>query len=165
MMMRLPFAIAASVALAGCSYRMGADAAPDFRTLTVEAVRNDSFAPQVQAEMHRCLHDHLVSERALHVVDSGGRARLRVVLTDYRRDVGAVNPRDTATAASQVFSLSATVTLVDSADGKVLMRDRRITASMSAYAPGGVNRTETQTQGLLLRELSRRIRDAVVDVW
>lgn len=163
--MRIPIFIAVGLALAGCAYRAGADAEPDFRTITVEAVRNDSFAPQVQAEMHRGLHDSLASEKALHVVDSGGRARLRVVLADYRRDVGAVNPRDTVLAASQVFTLTARVTLIDASTGKVLMRDRQITASMSAYAADGVNRTETQTQGLLLRELSRRIRDAVVDVW
>lgn len=151
--------------LCGCSYRMGAGAETTFRSITVEAVKNDSYAPQVQAELHRGLHDALASEHALHVVDSGGQARLRVALFDYRREVGAVNPRDTVLAASQVFRLSAKITLTDAASGKVLVRDRVVTASMSAYAPDGVNRTETQTQGLLLRELSRRIRDTVADVW
>lgn len=152
--------------LSACSYRMGADAEPAFHTLTIEAVRNESFAPQVQAELHRGLHDALAAEHGLHLVDSGGRGRLSVTITEYGRSVGAVNPRDTVLAASQVFSLTAKVTLVDATTGKVLVRDRVVRASLSAYAvDGGVNRSEVQTQGLLLRELSGRIRDVVADVW
>ena len=157
--------LALAVIPAGCGYRLGADAEPDFRTISIEAVRNDSFAPQLQAEIHRQIHDALVSERALHVVNDGGRARLRVTLTGYDRRVGAVNPRDTVLAASHVFSLSAKVSLVDRSTGRELMHDRRVTASLSAYSSGGVNRTETQTQALLTRELARKIRESVVDVW
>lgn len=164
-LVRLPLLLLASLPFAGCGYRIGADAQPDFRTIALEPVRNESFAPQLQAELHRQLHDALSSERALHVVDEGGRARLRVTLLDYRRDVGAVNPGDTMVAASRIFSLSARISLVDAGTGKELVRDRLVSATLSAYAPAGMNRAETQTQSLLTRELARKIREVVVGVW
>lgn len=165
MMRHLALFLLVALGCAGCRYRAGDDAETPFHTISIEAVKNDSFAPQVQAEMHRQLHDALASEKPLHVVDSGGRARLTVRLVDYRRSVGAVNPDDTVLAASHIFSLSARITLIDSATGKKLINERLVTSSLSAYAPTGVNRTEMMTQGLLLRELARDIRSAVTNVW
>lgn len=153
------------LALAGCGYRMGSSAEPSFRTLTIEAVKNDSYAPQLQAEIHRQVFDRLSAEDGFRVVNDGGAVRLRVVLDEYGRSVGAVNSQDTGRAASHRFSLSAKVTLVDSRSGKILMRDRQVRADLSAYTLTGLNRTETQTQALLTRELARAIRDAVADVW
>lgn len=149
----------------GCNYRMGTTAQPPFSTITIEAVKNDSFAPQMQAEIHRQLADSLAQEAVLHVVPSGGRGRLAVTITDYRRDVAAVNPSDTIAAASYSMTLEAKATLTDAASGKVLFRDRSFRAVLPAYAQGGFNRTEFQTLPLLSRELAKNIKDAVVGVW
>ena len=155
--------LAAACLLAGCGYHMGTDAAPPFSSLTIEPIRNESYAPQLQAEMHRQLADSLAQEKALHVTTEGGSARLRVTLTDFRRDVGAVNPNDTVLAASYNLTLVAKVTL-ETAD-RVYFKDRIFSVSLPAFGGAGYNRTETQTLPLLSRELSKRIKDAVVDVW
>lgn len=156
-------ALALSAFLAGCGYRMGTDAAPPFNSISVEPIRNESFAPQMQAEVHRQLSDTLAQEKSLHVVTEGGQARLRVTLTEYRRDVGAVNPGDTVLASSFDLTLTAKVTL-ETAD-KVLFRDRVFKVTMPAFGSAGYNRTEMQTLPLLSRELCKKIKDAVVDVW
>jgi outer membrane lipopolysaccharide assembly protein LptE/RlpB len=159
-------ALLAFVALtSGCNYHMGTEAAPPFSTITIDAVKNDSFAPQMQAEIHRQIADSLAQEAVLHVVPSGGRGRLAVTITDYRREVAAVNPADTVTAASYSMTLDAKVTLTDAASGKVLFRDRPFRAMLPAYAQAGFNRTESQTLPLLSRELAKNIKDAVVGVW
>ena len=155
--------IVAACALAGCGYRFGTDAAPPFSSLTIEPIRNESYAPQVQADLHRQLADALAQEKSLHVTTSGGQARLRITLTDFRRDIGAVDPDDTVRAASYNLSLSAKVTL-EIAD-KSLFKDRLFTFTLPAFGGAGYNRTEMQTMPLLTRELSKRIKDAVVDVW
>ncbi len=157
----LAFALLAS----GCNYRMGTEATPPFSSITIDTVKNDSFAPQMQAEIHRQLADSLAQENALHVVSSGGRGRLAVTLTDYRREVAAVNPADTVAAASYQLTLEAKVTLTDAASGKVLFRDRALRATLPAYAQAGFNRTEFQTLPLLSRELAKEIKDAIVGVW
>lgn len=149
----------------GCNYRMGTTAEPPFSSITIETVKNDSFAPQMQAEMHRQLADTFAQEAVLHVVPSGGRGRLSVTITDYRRDVAAVNPSDTVAAASYSMTLEAKATLTDVASGKVLFRDRPFRAMLPAYAKVGFNRTESQTLPLLSRELAKNIKDAVVGVW
>src|SRR5882672_7540524 len=120
--------------ISGCNYRMGTEATPPFSSITLKAVKNDSFAPQMQAEIHRQIADSLAQEGTLHVVSSGGQAGLSVTLTDYRREVAAVNPTDTVAAASYTLTLEAKVTLTDSASGKVLFRDRAFRASLPTYA-------------------------------
>lgn len=162
--------LAASLALAalgaaGCHYSPGTGAEPPFSSVTVEAVKNDTFAPQMQAELHRQLADSLAQERALHVVPSGGQARLFVTLSEYSRNVSAVNPKDTVQAAAYSLSLSAKIRLVDTRNGKELLRDREVRATLSAYAEDGFLRTETQTLPLLSRELAKQIKDAVTGVW
>ena len=164
-MMRSPRCLLAALVLclSGCGYHLGTDATPPFTSIIVEPIRNESYAPQLQAEMHRQLADSLAQEKSLHVVTEGGQAHLRVTLVDYRRDVAAVDPNDTVRAASYNMTLVAKVTLETS--DKVLFKDRLFTAVLPAFGGVGYNRTETQTLPLLSRELSKRIKDAVVDVW
>lgn len=154
-----------SALLTGCHYKMGTEAEPPFSAITIEPVRNESFAPQMQAEIHRQLADSLAQESALRVVSSGGRAKLSVALTDYRREVAAVNPSDTLAAASYALTLEAKVSLFDNATGKFLFRDRVFRATLPAYTQSGFNRTETQTLPLISRELAKNIKDAVMGVW
>lgn len=156
---------ALAFASAGCHYAPGPGAEPPFSSITLEPVKNDSFAPQMQAELHRQLADSLAQEKSLHVVPSGGQARLSVTLCDFRREVAAVNPKDTVQASAYSLWLSAKITLVDARSGKVLMRDRLVRASLSAYVEDGYRRAETQTLPLLSRELAKQIKDAVTGVW
>ena len=158
------FLTALAVSVSGCGYHLGKETEAPFSSITIEPVKNESFAPQMQAEIHRQLADAFAAEKSLRVVPSGGRAHIKVTLVDYHRDVAAVNPTDTAAAASYRVSLRAKVTLMDS-DGRILFKDRSFTSSLPAYATSGFPRTEYQTLPLLSRELARDIKDAAVDVW
>lgn len=166
MLRRLGIALLVSFAavLSGCGYHLGTEVEMPFSSITIEPVRNESFAPQMQAEIHRQLADAFASEPGLHLVPSGGQAHIKVTLVEYRRDVAAVNPADTASAASYRVTLTAKATLLDSG-GRVLFRDRQFSATLPAYAANGFSRTEYQTLPLLSRELARNIKDSAVDVW
>ena len=156
--------LASAAIFSGCGYHLGTEVEVPFSSITIEPVKNESFAPQMQAEIHRQLADAFASEPSMHVVPSGGQAHIKVTLVEYRRDVAAVNPSDTASAASYRVTLSAKATLLDST-GKVLFRDRPFSATLPAYAANGFSRTEYQTLPLLSRELARNIKDSSVDVW
>ena len=151
--------------LAGCNYHLGTEANPPFSSITVAAVKNATYEPQLQAVIHAQLVDSLAQEKSLHVVPSGGQALISVTLSDYKRDVSAVNPQDTGTASSYDLTLTAKVTLTDVRGGKVLFHDRVFKATLPAFAQTGFINTETQTLPLLTRELAKQIKDAVVDVW
>ncbi len=159
------FGALAALAVSGCNYAFGPGGEPPFSSITVEPVKNETFAPQMQAEIHRQLADSLMQEKALHVVPSGGQGRLSVSLVEYRREISAVNPKDTVQASTYRLSLTAKITLVDARNGKVLMKDRVVRAWLSAYADDGFLRTESQTLPLVSRELAKQIKDAVTGVW
>lgn len=158
--------MAGSIVLSGCGYHLGSEGEVPFSSLTIEPVKNDSFAPQLQADFHAQLSDALARDGSVRVVTSGGRASLTVVFTDYRREIGATDPTDTVVARSFLMTLNAKATLVDASTGKVYFRDRTFRAILPAYsADGGIIRTETQTLPLLSRELAKSISEAVVGVW
>jgi outer membrane lipopolysaccharide assembly protein LptE/RlpB len=162
----------AGAGLTGCGYQLGTQASLPFNTISLESVKNDSLAPQIQVALHEQLAAVLARENGLALVSEGAQATLRVRILNYNQTVTATNPRDTAIGMSFSLTLVAQCDLLNNGNpSKPYFTGRKITASAVAHSPeaigasGGFSAVEYQTLPTVTRELARKIRDSITGVW
>jgi hypothetical protein len=162
-------AVAGLVALAGCAhYHLGPSGALPFATLYVPPARVLATVPQAAAPVSQMLRQSLLQEGNLRLADQADAdATLEVVLTNYQRGADATQQNNTLNAVSFTLQLEATCTLVDNRSGKVYFKDRKIEVLEQAFVQSGVSFNESEYQAMprLARDLSQKIKDAVVDTW
>ena len=161
---------AASLAgfITGCShYRLGTDAKLAFSTLYVEPVSNRTLLPQAQAILSTQLREKFAREGRVALVNSaqGADATLKVVITDYHREVATVREGDTGLARKFTLTLGVTCTLHDNRAGKDLFTARPVSTHRDAFTDGGQLQSEYQALSLLAESLSDKVTHTVLDVW
>ncbi len=163
------FAFAGVMALAGCAhYHLGASGALPFHTLYVPPARVVASVPQAAAPVSQMLRQSLLQEGNLELTDQADAdATLDVSLTNYQRGADATQQNNTLNAVSFTLMLEATCTLVDNRSGKVYFKDRKIQVLEQAFVQSGVSFNESEYQAMprLARDLSQKIKDAVVSTW
>ncbi len=151
------------------SYRMGppgGDEASPFRSVYVELIKNESFAPQAQAPLSDQLAETFMTTANVRTVDKGeAQATLTVVLKEYKRSMSATQSRDTVQGQSFTLTLISECTLLDNRTGKYYFKNRTISTSMEAYVYGGFGRAEYESMPVLARDLARKIVDASTSGW
>jgi hypothetical protein len=158
----------ACVLLGGCShYRLGTGGKLTFTTLYVEPVANKTMLPQAQAILSTQLREAFLRDGRVTLVNSpqGADATLKVVLTDYHREVATVREGDTGLARKFVLTLAATCTLRDNRTDKILFADRPVSTHRDAFTDGGQLQSEYQTLPLLAESLTDKVVHAALDVW
>jgi hypothetical protein len=161
-------ACAALFVAGGCAhYRLGTDAKLTFHTLYVEPVANKTHLPQSQAIVSTQLREAFARDGRITLVDSPNvaDATLRVVISDYHRDVAAVREGDTGLARKFNVVLGATCTLRDNRAQKNLFEQRIVNATREVFTDFGQNQAEYQALPLLAEALSAKIAHAALDVW
>ena len=159
--------ILAAVLLPSCShYRLGVPAEPDFGSVHIESVVNDSNAPQVQALLTRNLIAAFLRDGTVRVGSrDSAAATLRVVVSGYGRTRSATRSNDTVLARSYNLNLSAEITLLNNHSGQPYFENRPITAIETAYVDDGLPQAEYEAMPALAIRLADRIKDAVIGVW
>jgi outer membrane lipopolysaccharide assembly protein LptE/RlpB len=158
--------------LASCGYRLGAQGSLPFSTLSIQSVKNDTHAPQIQALLHEQLGASFARENGLHLVTEGAQATLRVSIVRYAHEIAATSPHDTGLGSSFQLLLRVSCDLLNNTNpAHPYFTKREIESSTVAHTPatvgtaGGFSSVEYQTLPVLTRDLARKIRDTVTGVW
>ncbi len=157
------------MALAGCAnYHLGAGGPLPFHTLYVPPARVAASVPQAAAPVSEMLRQSLLQEGKVQLANQADAdATLEVTLSNYQRGSDATQQNNTLNAVAFSLMLEATCTLVDNRTGKVYFKDRKIEVREQAFVQNGVSFNESEYQAMprLARDLSEKIKDAVVSTW
>jgi hypothetical protein len=158
--------------LTSCGYRLGAQGSLPFSTLSIQPIKNETHAPQIQALLHEQLGASFARENGLHLVTEGAQATLRVRIVRYVHEIAATSPHDTGLGSSFQLRLRASCDLLNNINpARPYFSEREIESTTVAHTPatvgagGGFTAVEYQTLPVLTRDLARKIRDTVTGVW
>lgn len=152
----------------GCAnYQLGTGGAPDFTTLYVAPVENQTLLPQARALLSTHLREAFERDGRVTIVNSpeAADATLHVVIQDFDREVASVLESDTRLARKFTLTLATSCTLRIQRSDKTLFADRLVTSQRDAFTDGGQLQSEYQTLPLLAEALAKKITHAVLDVW
>lgn len=152
---------------AGCShYQLGTGPGPEFHTLYVEPVANQTTLPQAREIVSTRLRDAFARDGRVTLVNSPAEAdaTLTVAIADYHRSIAAVREDDTGLARKFDLILGVDCTL-RTRGGKTVLDRRRIEAVREAFTDAGQLQAEFQTLPLLADALAAKVVHAALDVW
>lgn len=164
----LSLTVIAALLCGGCGYKLAGTAQPlPFNTIAIKQVENDSYAAQASNPLTTQLAIRLSQSPGLELVSlDDADAVLEVTLNDFTRRMYSSQEQDTALASGYRVTLTAKCTLRDRVSGKVLFKDKEISASTNVYSrSGSYIDAEYQNMTVLTDELAKRIVDQVLGVW
>lgn len=154
--------LAGLLLLTGCShYHKGQGGELPFTTLYVAPIRNQSLAPQAQALLSKELIETLLNDGRVEIVSRDqAEVTLEIIVTDYSRSVAATEESDASIALSYTLGLSAHCNLIDNKSGAPYFQKRSVNTTIN-------NLTASEYQGMpfLTKNLAKKIKDLVVNVW
>lgn len=171
------FGLWALAATGGCAnYRLGTGGKLPFDTLYVEPVQNRTLLPQAQVPISTQVRDALVKDGRLTLVDSpeAADATLKIVITDFHRDVAAVREQDTGLAGEFSETLEVFCSLHDNRANRDFFLNRPVKTHRDVYVDNGDPhsslvgdqlQSEYNTLPLLAESIADRIAHTVLDVW
>lgn len=165
--------------LSGCqSYRLGHPAELPYETMFVEAVANESYAPQAQAVLSAHLREQIIRDGRVRLVAKRANADviLAVTLVSYERNVATRNSQDTEIAQDFDLMLTAGVSIYDQRENKHLLQGRLVEQTANAFLNNifaAQNTLDTQSlvqaehQAIpqLSRDLAVKIANEVLGTW
>lgn len=156
--------------LSACSsYVLGPLDELPFKTLYVEAVSNDSLAPQAAPLCSAALREAFLRDGRVKLTSSAAdaEATLSVRLTNYRRRVASYSSADTARANSFEIILDGEVSLSENkADGKVLFDGRSVRgAARLGWSDSRTSPDGRQPLAAAIRSLSLETVSMSLDAW
>lgn len=160
--------LAALLTTAGCAhYRLGTAGKLAFSRLYVEPVINNTLLPQSRALLATQIRTAFEKDGRVRLVNSpdAADATLKVVISDYRREVASVLSSDTGLARKFTLTLTLTCTLHDQVGQKDFFTARTIDVERDAFIDGGLVQSEYQTLPLLADLAAQKLTHAVLDVW
>jgi outer membrane lipopolysaccharide assembly protein LptE/RlpB len=149
------------------TYKLGLPEGPPFKSIYIPVVRNNTFAPQMQAHMTRAIREEFArGGRPVVLTDEDSAdSVLRITLTNYSRRTATVNPNDTGLPASYHLRLTASVSLIDNQTGNVYFKDRPFQEVIQSFGSDQLPERERQNLPLLARNLAKNIYEDVTTVW
>lgn len=158
--------LAAVALLTGCqSYQLGTGEAPPFDSVHVAPVERRALVPQAVPELTDALRSQLAGRIRLASREHADTV-LAVTLVAYRRNRVASDPEDTRRAIAYELVLEGEASLVDTRDGRVYFVAREFVAQEIVYAfDGELIQAERQALPVLVENLARDLRDAILGVW
>jgi len=163
----------------GCAhYRLGDGPGPSFHTLYIVPATNKTVLAQARATTSAQVREAFEKDGRVTLVNSpqAADATLEVTLTNFHREVAANREDDTGLARKFTLFLSASCTLIDNRDGRLLFSQRVVTVQREAFVDNGLGdvpfgmsndqqQSEYNTMPLLADALATRITHMVLDVW
>jgi hypothetical protein len=139
------------------------------RTLAIDPVVNESYAPQVVALLTRDLRDAFLRDGAVRVVGSDKSADARLAVTIIEFDESYVSGRDEDDGRPSSLSLRMTVrvNLISSSESieSILPEDWTFSESIPIYADPSIRESSQSNLPQLTSMISRRIRDHTLYPW
>jgi Lipopolysaccharide-assembly len=169
--------LAASVLLTGCAhYQLGTGGKLTFATLYVEPVTTKVLIPQAQAIVSTQLRTAFTHDGRVSLVNSpeAADATLKIVLTEYRREVSTQRAGDSGLARKFTLIFGATATLTDNRTSRPLFTNRIVTVHRDIFTDEGnigsvvkSNQLQAEYQALplLADALTDKLTHTVLDVW
>ena len=164
------FAHFALVLLSGCGrYAFGPGSETPFTTLYVEAVTNDSLAPQAAPLASAALREAFLRDGRVKLARSpaGAEATLSLRLTNYHRRAASYRREDTARANAFEITLEGEATLSNNGpgggslfEGRPVRGVARLAWDDSTTSPDG-----RQPLAAAIRSLSRETVSMALDAW
>lgn len=163
----------------GCaSYHLGSPAEPEFDSIYVRPVANESFAPQAQALVSAQIRQAFIRDGRIAILSDPEQADaiLEITLTDYSRNAAARQSTDTVTARNFDLRLDAQLSLYNQNAGNYYFQGRSVSERANAYvenpyaAPAALQtdsygQSEYDAMPRLARGLARKIADEVLSPW
>ncbi len=164
------FALFGVTLFCGCSrYAFGPIGEPPFRTLYVEAVVNESLAPQAASLASMTLREAFLRDGRVKLVDSpdGAEATLSIRLTNYRRQAASFRSDDTARANAFQITLDGEVNLSENgAGGKTLFQGRTVRGvAHLVWDDPTTSPDGRQPMAAAINDLSRETVSLALDSW
>lgn len=171
------FFLAASLIFSGCAnYQLGTGGKVTFTTLYVEPVSTKVLIPQAQAILSTQVRNAFNRDGRVTLVNSpeAADATLKIVLTEFGREVATQRVGDSGLARKFTLNLGAAATLTDRRVGRPLFTDREVKVHRDVYTDegnvGGIvktNQLQAEYQGLplLAEAFAEKVTHAVLDVW
>ena len=164
------FAHIVVVLFSGCGrYALGPGRETPFTTLYVEAVTNDSLAPQAAPLASSALREAFLRDGRVKLVSSPAEAEatLSLRLTNYQRRVASYRSEDTARANAFELTLEGEATLSSNRlggeslfEGRPVRGAARLAWNDSTTSPNG-----RQPLAAAIRSLSRETVSLTLDAW
>lgn len=152
----------------GCaSYQLGSPAEPQFQSVFVPPVANDTFLPQSRATVTTAVREAIARDGRVRLAASPGDADriLEVRLVDFSREMTSALRDDTALARKFALTLTAEVRLVDPAQPGAPSHASEVAVSVDSFTDSGQQQSEYQAVPLLAASLAREIVHRVLDTW
>lgn len=162
--------VAAAIALlfsAGCtSYRFRSSVPNELRTLAVPVFENDSGFPEIDAVVTQYVLREFEREGTFKI-SAVDHASLKLLGKLERTSLQALNyDRNYRSRTSEYrYTLTAKITLVERATGKLLIDDLPIKANTTFLTHGDMQTGMQDAQSRIAKELARAITDAVLAHW
>ena len=166
--LHLIFLLAALVLLNGCGhYQLGTASQLKFSSLYIAPVSMRALIPQAQPILGTQMRESFLRDGRITLVNRPERADaiLHVTVRDYHREVATVKPGDTGLARKFVITITAEATLVETATGRELFRQRPLVAMRDVYTDSGQQQAEYQLLPQLAQDLANKITHTVLDTW
>ncbi|MDR3144343.1 MAG: LPS assembly lipoprotein LptE [Puniceicoccales bacterium] len=163
----LPCAVVVFFILSGCM-RYSIDSAPglEFGEIYVAPVKNDAFAPQVQALLTKHVREKLARQPNVKVAKSAASAVvLDVTIVAFEQSAASILRDDTMRAQSFDVKMTVACTLEDRATGRVFFKNHRLSDSVECHVGGDYQSARHQMMPQLTQKLADKICEIVCNPW
>lgn len=153
---------------AGCqtSYSWRSSVPEELRTVSVSVFRNGSDVTELGAVVTRQVLREFQREGTFRIA-AAGEGALEIVgeLAKANSAVTAYERRTGARTREHRFTATAVVSVLDRRNGKVLVNDRKYTATTTFLVNDDILTGERDASGRLAEDLARQIVDDVLMLW
>ncbi|MDR1413606.1 MAG: LPS assembly lipoprotein LptE [Puniceicoccales bacterium] len=151
----------------GClHYAKGSGAHLEFSRIYVSPVKNDSFAPQVQALLTRQIREKLANQQNLEIAPSPENSvTLEITIENFEQSVATTHGGDTTAAKSFNEKMTVICTLRDDRIGKTYFKNYKLSDSVECQVLGDYNEARHQIMPQLTDKLADKICEIVCNPW
>lgn len=139
------------------------------RTLAIDPVVNESYAPQVVALLTRDLRDAFLRDGSVRLVgsDRPADARLAVTVIEFEESYVSGRDEDDGRPSSLSLKMTVRVSLISSIREieEILPADWTFSESIPVYADPSIRESSLSNLPQLTSMISRRIRDLTLYPW
>lgn len=133
----------------------------------VELPGNQTFLPEIQVAVLNAVRERLAASGAVSLAANNTQADwiIALELSAYDRERLASRPDDVGIAALYRGDLSVVLNLISNVDGRVLIADQTLRASVDVDATRGVSLAESQQVTVFADSIAVQVRDLVLGSW
>ena len=152
---------------AGCAgYRLGPQTNTPYSTVAIPIFRNQTFKPQLEAQITNAVITELQGEGKLQVESvSRADAILYGIIVKYERNAVRALQEETRTAREYRITITLEVELRNRVTDEVLIQPTQISASIDTFIGSDLQSAETLALPLVAKEVAKKVVTLIADRW